>query len=165
MKTSYRIFQDWKSGNSQKGKVVLLFFRLACLAKINVFVKVLLLPYLVFYKIFIEWILGIELPYQATIGQGLRLFHGQSLVVHRKVIIGNNCTLRHSTTIGNVTVDGECPRIGNNVEIGANVCLLGEIEVGDNVVIGAGSVVVKSIPSNSIVVGNPARVIKNIILS
>lgn len=51
--------------------------------------------------------------------------------------------------------------IGNNVWIGANSVILPSVKIGDNVIIGAGSVVTKDIPSNSIAVGNPCRVIKN----
>jgi putative colanic acid biosynthesis acetyltransferase WcaB len=71
--------------------------------------------------------------------------------------------LRHSTTIGNLdngTGQNSCPSIGNNVDIGSNVCIIGKVEIGDNVIIGAGSVVVKNIPSNCVVVGNPAKIIK-----
>jgi putative colanic acid biosynthesis acetyltransferase WcaB len=86
------------------------------------------------------------------------------LVINLGVIIGDNCTLRNSTTIGNKKLaDGtlsRAPRIGNNVDIGANVVIIGDIEIGDNVVIGAGSVVTKSIPANSVVVGNPARILE-----
>lgn len=52
--------------------------------------------------------------------------------------------------------------VGNNVWIGGNVCVLGGVSIGDDVVIGAGSVVVKDIPSHCIAVGNPCRVIKKI---
>lgn len=52
--------------------------------------------------------------------------------------------------------------VGNNVWIGGNVVVLPGVSIGDNVVIGAGSVVTKDIPSNSVAVGNPCRVIKNI---
>jgi serine acetyltransferase len=82
-------------------------------------------------------------------------------VVHKHALIGENCTLRHSTTIGNAKEGGNCPVIGDNVEIGAHVCIIGDITIGNNVVIGSGSVVVASIPSNSLAVGNPARVIKS----
>lgn len=52
--------------------------------------------------------------------------------------------------------------VGNNVWIGGNVCVVPGVTIGDNCVIGAGSVVVKDIPANSVAVGNPCRVIKSI---
>ena len=58
-------------------------------------------------------------------------------------------------------IDGrKAPIIGNNVDIGANVSIIGPVEIGDNVIIGAGSVVVKNISSNKIAVGNPAKEVK-----
>lgn len=108
--------------------------------------------------------LGIELPWDTQIGPNLKLQHGLALVVNHETIIGANCTLRHSTTIGNKKLpDGSyssSPQIGNNVEIGSNVVILGPITVGDNAVIGAGSVVVKDVAAGAVVVGNPARVIR-----
>ena len=53
------------------------------------------------------------------------------------------------------------PTIGDNVSIGANVNIIGNITIGNNVEIGAGSVVVNDIPDNCVVVGNPARIIRN----
>lgn len=55
----------------------------------------------------------------------------------------------------------KAPIIGDNVDIGANVAIIGPVSVGDNVIIGAGSIVVKDISSNKIAVGNPAREVKN----
>lgn len=78
--------------------------------------------------------------------------------------IGSNFSFRQNTTIGNKK-DGRndlVPTIGNNVTVGANVCIIGNIHIGDNVIIGAGCVVTKDVPDNSIVVGNPMKLlIKN----
>lgn len=100
--------------------------------------------------------------YPNCFGTGLKIGHYGGIIVNENCKIGKNCSIRPFTVIGNKK-DGEnlgCPIIGNNVSIGANVIILGDIIIGDNVVIGAGSVVTKSIPANSMVVGNPARIIK-----
>lgn len=96
------------------------------------------------------------------IAGGLICFHPFSTVINAKSI-GENFEFRNGLTIGNKFNDNSLlPVIGSNVTVGANVCIIGAIEIGDNVQIGAGSVVVKSVPSNSVVVGNPARVIKTL---
>lgn len=89
------------------------------------------------------------------------LNHPYATVINCKSI-GDNFTCCHLTTIGNKKhgFNDLVPTIGNNVSIGANVTILGDITIGDNVIIGAGSVVLHDIPSNSIVGGNPAKVIK-----
>lgn len=126
----------------------------------------ILIPYLVLYRIFNEWILGVEIPARCKIGKGLIIDHGQALVLNKNVIIGDNCRLRNSITIGNKQFkNGEwsnCPRIGSNVDIGANTVIIGDIIIGDNVKIGAGSVVVKDVPNNCVIVGNPAKEVKPI---
>jgi putative colanic acid biosynthesis acetyltransferase WcaB len=159
------LFQDWQSNRRNfKGQLVLFLFRLVSLINRSMIAKVVFILYLAFYHYFVEWVLGIELPRKLKVGKGLSLFHGQALVINQGVIIGENCTLRNSTTIGHKKqVDGTfgpCPRIGNNVDIGANVVIIGDIEIGDNVIIGAGSVVTKSFPSDCVIVGNPAKILK-----
>jgi putative colanic acid biosynthesis acetyltransferase WcaB len=159
------IFCDWKRNKKNiKGRLVLPAFRIAHLAANNKMLFIIFIPYLIFYRIVVEWILGIELPYKTLIGKGLSLYHGHALVVNDGTVIGEDCVLRHSTTIGNKLLSNgsfsQCPKIGNNVDIGSNVCIIGPIIIGNNVIIGAGSVVVKDVPPDSVVVGNPARIIK-----
>lgn len=74
--------------------------------------------------------------------------------------IGENFTVRNNVTIGN-NARGKRPTIGNNVTVNANAVVIGDITLGDNVVIGAGAVVTKSVSANCVVVGNPARVIRD----
>jgi putative colanic acid biosynthesis acetyltransferase WcaB len=159
------LFQDRRANRKNfKGQLVLFMFRLVGAVNRYILTKIIFFPYLMFYRYCVAWVWGIELPRKLVIGKGLSLFHGQALVVNNKTVIGENCVLRNSTTIGHKKLaDGtfsKCPRIGNRVDIGANVCIIGDVTIGDNVTIGAGTVVVKDIPSNSIAVGNPARILE-----
>lgn len=160
------IFADWRAnhGNS-KGRLIMILFRIASRAASTPRpIIYATYPYVVFYRFFVEWVLGVELPWRLNVGTGLRLYHGQALVVNDRCVIGENCILRHSTTIGVAyTADdfgGAAPTIGDNVDIGAHVVIIGDVTIGSGASIAAGSVVVHDVPVNAVVVGNPAKVIK-----
>jgi putative colanic acid biosynthesis acetyltransferase WcaB len=130
----------------------------------NCFLFIIFSPFIIWYKFITEFVLNCEIPASVEIGNGLVIHHGQGLVMNNNVKIGENVTLKHHTTLGNkFSQSGEdlgSPIIGNNVSIGPHSILIGPIKVGDNSIIGAGSVVVKDVPCYSIVAGNPAKVIK-----
>ncbi len=164
MASVWNIFQDWSanSGNP-KGRLVLLSFRTAHLLRQNAIVAILFFWYFILYRVGVEWFLGIELPWKTRVGPGFRVDHGQALVVNDGTVFGANCTVRNSTTIGNKRMkDGtytRAPRFGDRVDVGANAIIIGPITIGDDVAIGAGAVVLKDVPANSVAVGNPARII------
>ena len=103
--------------------------------------------------------LGIEIG-PNCFGKGLSIWHIGSIIINNDAKIGENCTLHGSNCIGNNGKNNAVPRIGNGVDIGYGAVIIGDIEIADNVVIGANSVVNKSILApGSVVVGVPGRVI------
>lgn len=94
------------------------------------------------------------------LGPGCYVAHPYATTIFAKKV-GKNFTCHQCTTVG---VKGDRnnenkPVIGDNVILGTNVCVIGGITIGNDVIIGAGAVVVKDVPDNSVVVGNPARII------
>ena len=98
---------------------------------------------------------------QYILSQDTKFAHPVGIVIDKDVILGKGCILYQNITIGKkYGSEGKSPIIGNNVRIYANSCVIGDIKIGDNAVIGAGSVVIKDVPANAVVAGNPAKIIK-----
>lgn len=105
---------------------------------------------------------GFQIP-PNTIGKGITIWHWGPCVINGYAQLGENCTLRPDIVIGYKDKGGVAPKIGNNVVINSGCRIIGnDIIIGDNVIIAPGAVVTKSIPSNCIVGGIPAKVLKNI---
>ena len=105
---------------------------------------------------------GIEIHPGAQIGQGLFIDHGDGVVIGETAVIGDNVTLYQGVTLGGTGKETgkRHPNIGNGVVIGAGAKVLGPITIGDNSKVGAGAIVLKDVPPNCTVVGNPGRVVK-----
>ncbi|MDH7499390.1 MAG: serine O-acetyltransferase [candidate division NC10 bacterium] len=107
-----------------------------------------------------RFLTGIEIHPGAKIGPGFFIDHGMGVVIGETAEIGENVTIYHGVTLGGTSWKKEKrhPTVGNHVIIGAGAKLLGPIKVGDCSRIGSGSVVLKDVPPNSVVVGIPGRV-------
>ncbi len=100
---------------------------------------------------------GLQIWPSTKIGGGLYIGHYCGTIVHPKTIIGSNCNLSQFTTIGS---NYDTPAvIGDNVYIGPSVCVVENVHIGSNSIIGAGSVVTKDVPENAVVAGVPAKII------
>lgn len=108
----------------------------------------------------LETLLATSIPKSAVIGAGLRVWHFGGIFIHPEARIGINCTLRQGVTIGNRSVSGPVPVIGDNVDIGAYAQILGGIRIGNGCRIGAMTVVLTDVPDGATAVGVPARIIK-----
>ena len=115
-------------------------------------------PLRFFIERFTEITTGISIPVHAQIGKGLRIHHFGGIIVHSETVVGEECTLYHGVTLGDLGGWGGAPRIGNRVLIGAGAKLLGRIDVGDDCCIGANAVVRMSVPPGCLAVGVPAAV-------
>lgn len=111
--------------------------------------------------------LGFKLRYHIypnTIGPGLMIWHtGDFIHVKRACKIGKNCVLRPGVVIGKKNDEDEFDMpvvVGDNVKFGLGVRVFGKLNIGNNVTIGANSVVTKDIPDNAVVGGIPARIIR-----
>jgi len=109
-----------------------------------------------------RWVTGIEIHPSATIGRGFFIDHGMGVVIGETAEIGDYVTLFQGATIGGTGKERgkRHPTLGNHVVVGAGAKILGGIKIGDNVNIGANSVILKSVPPNSTVIGVPGRIIK-----
>ena len=102
---------------------------------------------------------GIEIHPQARIGRRFFIDHGMGVVIGATTIIGDDVLLYQGVTLGGTGNEHgkRHPTLGNNIVVGSGAKVLGNIEIGSNSRIGAGSVVVDSVPENSTVVGIPGR--------
>ncbi|MBI3637541.1 MAG: serine O-acetyltransferase [Candidatus Rokubacteria bacterium] len=103
---------------------------------------------------------GIEIHPAARLGPGLFIDHGMGVVIGETSEVGANVTLYQGVSLAGTSLKKEKrhPTLGDNVVVGAGAKIIGGFKIGDGSRIGAGSVVVREVPPNSVVVGVPGRV-------
>jgi serine O-acetyltransferase len=104
--------------------------------------------------------LDVSIHPSVTIGSGLFIDHGTGIIIGRSVIIGEDVTMLQDVTLGS-SPKGEAgaPRIGRGVLLAAGATVLGNVDIGDFAKIGAGTLVLASVPSGYTAVGVPARLV------
>jgi serine O-acetyltransferase len=119
----------------------------------NFFWRILLRYYMVKF--------GIQISHRTKIGKGLHIGHWGNIIVSSKTIIGDNCFLCQGATIGKSFRGKKMghPVLGNRVYIGPNSVIVGNVIIGNNVLIAPLSYVNFDVPDNSIVLGNPGKII------
>lgn len=105
---------------------------------------------------------GLEISPKAKIGSGIKITHPHCIAVSEFAILGRNCNLSKGSTIGANSGTAEtwgAPVIGNNVHVGINATVVGKIKIGDDVLIAPNTLVNRDVPSHSIVIGNPMKIV------
>lgn len=135
------------------------FGRWARGARIPVVSLILRIVAFLLFKI-TEIVTGISLPASARIGKGLYAGHFGPTILHSNVIMGENCSVGPGVIIGTRgRGDTGTPVIGDNVYVATGAKILGAVQIGNNVKIGANAVVLTDVPDGATAVGVPARII------
>ena len=108
-----------------------------------------------------RFLTGIEIHPGATIGKGVFIDHGMGVVIGETAIVGDYSLIYQGVTLGGTGKESgkRHPTLGENVVVGAGAKVLGNIQIGNQVRIGAGSVVLRDVPSDCTVVGIPGRIV------
>ena len=121
------------------------------------------MPFSLLYKVLkviSEILTGIELPCEVTLGRRFRIDHFGGIIISGDAVFGDDCVIRNGVTVGlKHTGHRASPILGDRVDIGAGAKILGPIQIGNDVIIGANAVVLTDVPPNSLAVGIPARVL------
>ena len=109
-----------------------------------------------------RWLTGIEIHPGAKIGRRFFIDHGMGVVIGETSEIGDDVLMYKGVVLGGTSLEKRKrhPTIGNNVVIGSNATILGDILVGDGAKIGSGAVVIKPVPAGATVVGVPGRIVR-----
>ena len=159
------VSEDWRTHDSsfiQPGFWAIFVHRLGN-ARMDL-PRILRAPFTVLYHllyVLVNWMWGIDVGYTVKLGRRVRIWHHGGIVIGARSI-GDDVHIRQNTTLGVLSRNDLMakPTIGDRVDIGAGACILGEVNVGSDAVIGANSVVVKDVQPRATMFGVPARPVK-----
>ncbi|MEQ9000862.1 MAG: serine O-acetyltransferase [Coleofasciculus sp. B1-GNL1-01] len=128
--------------------------------------KLLRAPFSILYRALyrhVRNVYGIDLPYTVKLGRRVIIEHQGAIIIHGYCTIGDDCVIRQGVTLGNRYREHplDAPQLGNRVNVGAGVKILGKLSIGDDVNIGANAVVLTDIPAGKTAVGIPAKIINS----
>jgi serine O-acetyltransferase len=108
-----------------------------------------------------RFLTGIEIHPGATIGKGVFIDHGMGVVIGETAIVGDYCLIYQNVTLGGTgkQTGKRHPTLGKNVVVGTGAKVLGNINIGNDVRVGAGSIVLRDVPNDCTVVGVPGRIV------
>lgn len=121
-------------------------------------------PIIRYFSAFMVWVLmyryGFQIPSSTPIGKGFFIGHFGTIVISVNAKIGKNCNIAHACTIGAARgKNSGAPQLGDYVWIGTGSVIVGKIKIANNVMIAPNAFVNFDVPANSIVIGNPAKII------
>jgi serine O-acetyltransferase len=105
---------------------------------------------------------GLQIPHATRIGKGFFLGHWGNIIINAGTIIGANCNIAQGVTLGVVNMGDKkgCPVIGDRVWIGANAVVVGNVKIGNDVLIAPLAYVNFDVPDRCTVIGNPGQIIQ-----
>ena len=161
--------KELKNNPTLKSRIIVFLYRMASIyfSKRKNPLKFLFIIFVIMYYFIVEFIWGIEIKPKTKIGWGVIIYHPVSIIINPGAVLGDNILLRHGVTIGNkytrrTGVESNCPIIGDNVEFGAHACIVGDINVGNDSVIGAAAYVDFNVKPYTIIASPRGIVLRNI---
>lgn len=104
---------------------------------------------------------GYQIPWYTKIGPGIRFSHWGPVIINQNSVIGKNFTIGPGCTIGSAQGKRKgYPTLGDNVILQTNSVVVGNVHIGNNVLIAPGAFVNFDVPDNCIVIGNPGKIIQ-----
>lgn len=161
LREDYKVFRMVNPGNAILNTLYLPCFRIVFVFRLSqlFYCIKILRPFAFLCTIFNDTIHGVWIGPSVQVGKGFYLGHPRGLIVNPNVIIGEYCSIIQQVTLGGPrTTIGNCVSINAGAKVISNPLSSKEVKIGDNCIIGAGALVLKSMPPSSVVVGMPAVV-------